>query len=75
MPSWLSTGAMAFWDRFVSELQEIGVLATANLLALALLSEAYSEVIEWSQVIEEDGRRYQWRPPAAPSWCARAQKL
>ncbi len=58
-PEWLGATARSFWPGFVSELQEMGVLTSADLPALALLCDSYAEHVECSRVIESEGRTYE----------------
>lgn len=58
-PSWLRGRSRTAWKWVAPVLEQMGVLRTADVHALALLCDAYAEYIECAAVVRKLGRTYE----------------
>ena len=57
-PERLTGAALEHWRELVPELDEMGVLTTADGFALALLCEAWAECLEAGEILAREGLTY-----------------
>jgi P27 family predicted phage terminase small subunit len=55
-PEHISAAARVAWGAMSVKLDEMGVLAYADVWALEQLSENYAEILAWRRIIDDEGR-------------------